>query len=80
MEKEVYFAFDTRKTNLYFKNAVTMEGKVLKVFDDTTNKYRTYSVPLPETLLRKGSSCSILRYGQVQRYRRLIRLKTVMIS
>ncbi|MGG1246464.1 metallophosphoesterase [Bacillus spizizenii] len=54
MEKEVYFAFDTRKTNLYFKNAVTMEGKVLKVFDDTTNKYRTYSVPLPETLLRKG--------------------------
>ncbi|MBD5020161.1 hypothetical protein GUF50_12160, partial [Xanthomonas citri pv. citri] len=52
--KEVYFAFDTRKTNLYFKNAVTMEGKVLKVFDDTTNKYRTYSVPLPETLLRKG--------------------------
>ncbi|MDY7432297.1 metallophosphoesterase [Bacillus sp. V26] len=54
MEKEVYFAFDTRKTNLYFKNAVTMNGKVLKVFDDTTNKYRTYSVPLPETLLQKG--------------------------
>ncbi|MEC1732040.1 metallophosphoesterase [Bacillus mojavensis] len=54
MEKEVYFAFDTRKTNLYFKNAVTMDGKVLKVFDDTTNKYRTYSVPLPETLLQKG--------------------------
>ncbi len=54
MEKEAYFAFDTRKTNLYFKNAVIMGDKVLKIFDDTTHRYRTYSVPLPEPLLQKG--------------------------
>ncbi|KXZ17306.1 hypothetical protein AXI59_17890 [Bacillus nakamurai] len=54
LEKEVYFAFDTRKTNLYFQNAVMMENKVIKIFDDPTHRYRTYSVLLPERLLQKG--------------------------
>lgn len=54
MEKEVYFVFDMRKMNFYFKNVVMMEGKVLKVFDDMINKYCIYFVLLLEMLFCKG--------------------------
>ncbi|MEH7872959.1 metallophosphoesterase [Bacillus velezensis] len=54
LEKEVYFAFDARKTNLYFQNTVIMENEVLHIFDDPSHRYRTHSVLLPERLLQKG--------------------------
>ncbi|RFU69653.1 lamin tail domain-containing protein [Bacillus sp. V59.32b] len=46
MENKAYFAFDVKKTNLYFKNGVTMGNETLKIFDDTINSYETMSVPI----------------------------------
>ncbi|WP_052659534.1 lamin tail domain-containing protein [Bacillus alveayuensis] len=61
LETEAYFAFDVRKTNLYFQNGVTMGEEILRIFDDTINDYTTITVPIPADKLEsnKGTTISI---------------------
>ncbi|MBD1381433.1 metallophosphoesterase [Bacillus sp. IB182487] len=56
LESEAYFAFDVRKTNLYFKNGVTMGNEELKIFDDTYDKYTTITVPVSADKLKAGNN------------------------
>ncbi|MCY7857618.1 metallophosphoesterase [Bacillus sonorensis] len=59
LEKTAYFAFDVNKTNLYFKNAVTIGKRVQKIFDDTYHRYKTITVPVPPEEFSKGKPFSI---------------------
>ncbi|WP_142329525.1 hypothetical protein [Bacillus sp. es.036] len=40
-----------KKTNLFFKNGVTMGEEALLIFDDTINRYMTLSVPIQSSQL-----------------------------
>jgi hypothetical protein len=46
LEKPAYFAFEVKKTNLFFKNGVTVGDEILRIFDDTINSYVTMTVPI----------------------------------
>lgn len=59
LEKTAYFAFDVNKTNLYFKNAVTIGKRVHKIFDDTHQRYTTITVPIAPEEFSKGKPFSI---------------------
>lgn len=63
LETEAYFAFDVRKTNLYFKNGVTMGDEILHIFDDTINNYTTLTVPVPAEKLQAGDNTISIRAG-----------------
>jgi hypothetical protein len=64
MEKRAFFAFDVNKTNLYFKNGVTMGDEILKTFDDTINSYVTMSVPIsPDKLKINEDTVLSIRSG-----------------
>ena len=63
MESEAYFAFDVRKTNLYFQNGVTMGEEILKIFDDTINGYTTLTVPVSPDHLKQGENVITIRAG-----------------
>ncbi|NPC94285.1 hypothetical protein HOO54_19200 [Bacillus sp. WMMC1349] len=54
IEKKAYFAFDIKKTNLHFKNAVTIGRRVQKIFDDTYHRYTTMTVPISPEEFTKG--------------------------
>jgi hypothetical protein len=62
-EKDLYFAFDVNKTNLYFQNGVTVGSEVLKIFDDTINGYVTMMVPISLETLQKANYTISLRSG-----------------
>lgn len=79
LEKEVYFAFDARKTNLYFQNTVMMENEVLHIFDDPSHRYRTHSVLLPERLLQKAAKHRKYPSVRAQRFLRMTRERIGMI-
>ncbi|MBN9654044.1 lamin tail domain-containing protein [Halobacillus sp. GSS1] len=59
LEQPAYFAFDVKKTNLYFKNGVTMNSESLLIFDDTINTYQTMTVPIEPTDISYGESTKI---------------------
>ncbi|MDR9792603.1 lamin tail domain-containing protein [Aeribacillus pallidus] len=59
IESDVYFAFDVRKTNLYFQNGVTIGNDILRIFDDTINQYTTITVPVSPERLKIGEDLSI---------------------
>lgn len=63
LETEAYFAFDVRKTNLFFKNGVTMGDEILHIFDDTINDYTTLTVPVSADKLQAGENTITLRAG-----------------
>lgn len=63
LESEAYFAFEVRKTDLYFKNGVTMGDDILHVFDDTTNEYTTLIVPVEPERLIPGDNTITVRAG-----------------
>lgn len=64
LEQPAYFAFEVKKTNLFFKNGVTMGDEVLHVFDDTINTYVTMSVPIqPEQIEYDGDTVISIRSG-----------------
>ncbi|WP_242144442.1 MULTISPECIES: lamin tail domain-containing protein [unclassified Bacillus cereus group] len=52
LEKPAYFAFDVKKTDLYFKNAVTIGNEVLHIFDDTYNDYVTLTVKIDQSKIK----------------------------
>ncbi len=59
LENEAYFAFDVKKTNLFFQNGVTMGEEALLIFDDTINRYMTLSVPIQSSQLEIGNQNTI---------------------
>ncbi|WP_226577629.1 lamin tail domain-containing protein [Halobacillus litoralis] len=59
LEQPAYFAFDVKKTNLYFKNGVTMDEETLLIFDDTINTYQTMTVPVEPENIPYGESTTI---------------------
>ncbi|WP_409344764.1 lamin tail domain-containing protein [Paenibacillus sp. MBLB4367] len=64
LEREAYFAFELKKTNLFFKNGVTMGNDILKVYDDETDQYTTLSVPVqPERLIKGQRNVISIRSG-----------------
>jgi hypothetical protein len=64
LEKPAYFAFEVKKTNLFFKNGVTMGDEVLHIFDDTINSYVTMSIPIqPEQIEYDGDTVISIRSG-----------------
>ncbi|TYS50317.1 S-layer homology domain-containing protein [Bacillus infantis] len=64
LEKQAYFAFDVKKTNLFFQNGVTMGDEVLKIFDDTINSYVTMTVPIePDKLSLNEPAVISVRSG-----------------
>src|SRR5699024_5257197 len=63
LETEAYFAFDVRKTNIFFHNGVTMGDEIMHIFDDTINTYTTLTVPIPEDKLKMGKHTVTMRYG-----------------
>lgn len=63
LETEAYFAFDIRKTNLYFKNGVTMGDDILHIFDDTVNEFTTLTVPVEPERLKVGENTISVRSG-----------------
>ncbi|MFD2670904.1 S-layer homology domain-containing protein [Marinicrinis sediminis] len=63
MESDAYFVFDMKKSNLYFKNGVTIGDEILHIFDDTINEYVTLSVPVPADKLQVGSNLIAVRSG-----------------
>ncbi|MGH1144981.1 lamin tail domain-containing protein [Bacillus pseudomycoides] len=52
LEKPAYFAFDVKQTDLYFKNAVTIENEVLRIFDDTYSDYVTLTVKIDQSKIK----------------------------
>jgi len=63
LETEAYFAFDVRKTNIFFQNGVTMGDEIMHIFDDTINTYTTLTVPIPEDKLKIGKNTISIRSG-----------------
>lgn len=63
LETEAYFAFDVRKTNLFFQNGVTMGEDILHIFDDTINEYTTLTVPIQANKLEHGDNTISIRSG-----------------
>lgn len=63
LESDAYFAFEVRKTDLYFKNGVTMGDDILHIFDDTTNEYTTLIVPIEPERLIPGDNTITVRAG-----------------
>lgn len=63
LETEAYFAFDVRKTNIFFQNGVTMGDEILEIFDDTINTYTTLTVPISEDKLKIGKNVISIRSG-----------------
>ena len=63
LETEAYFAFDVRKTNLFFQNGVTMGDEILHIFDDTINDYTTLTVPVQANRLEQGENTISIRAG-----------------
>ncbi|WP_158560834.1 lamin tail domain-containing protein [Paenibacillus contaminans] len=64
LEREAYFAFELKKTNLFFKNGVTMGNDILKIYDDGTDQYVTLSVPVePERLVKGERNVISIRSG-----------------
>lgn len=59
VENTVYFAFDVQGTDLYFQNAVILDGKILKTLDESTPQYTTYLVPVPEDAIKQGQPLSL---------------------
>ncbi|RAK19887.1 S-layer family protein [Anoxybacillus vitaminiphilus] len=59
LEDHVYFAVDVKKTNLYFKNGITIGDEVLLIFDDTINQYVTLTVPIDPNHFEKGKGTTI---------------------
>ncbi|WP_406945886.1 lamin tail domain-containing protein [Halobacillus sp. SY10] len=59
LEQPAYFAFDVKKTNLYFKNGVTMNDETLLIFDDTVNTYQTMTVSIEPENIPYGESTTI---------------------
>ncbi|QHA90718.1 metallophosphoesterase [Bacillus sp. N1-1] len=59
LENEAFFAFDAKKTNLFFQNGVTMGEEALFIFDDTINRYMTLSVPIESNQLKQGNQNTI---------------------
>ncbi|MFO6497648.1 MULTISPECIES: metallophosphoesterase [Bacillus] len=59
LEKKAYFAFDVNKTNLYFKNAVTIGKRVQKIFDDSRRRYATITVPVSPEEFTKGKPFAV---------------------
>jgi hypothetical protein len=59
LEDQAYFAVDVKKTNLYFKNGITIGDEVLLIFDDTINQYVTLTVPIDPKHFEKGKGTTI---------------------
>lgn len=59
LEKQAYFSFEVKKTNLFFKNGVTMGDDILAIFDDTINTYVTMSVPLDPSKFELGKETTL---------------------
>ena len=59
IENTAYFAFDVKKSNLYFKNGVTIGDETLFIFDDTINQYATITVPLEANRFDLGEKFDI---------------------
>jgi hypothetical protein len=59
LEDQAYFAVDVKKTNLYFKNGITIGDEVLLIFDDTINQYVTLTVPIDSKYFEKGRGTTI---------------------
>lgn len=59
-----YFVFDVKKTNVFFKNGVTMGDEILYIFDDMINQYQTISVPLTPERFKENTPIELaLRAG-----------------
>lgn len=56
---KAYFAVDVKKTNLFFKNGITIGDDVLRIFDDTINEYTTLTVPVDPKYFEKGKGTTI---------------------
>ncbi len=64
LEQPAYFSFEVKKTNLFFKNGVTMGDQVLSIFDDTVNSYVTMSVPIqPNQITPEEDTVISIRSG-----------------
>lgn len=64
LEEQAYFSFEVKKTNLFFKNGITMGEDILTVFDDTINNYVTMSVPIdPSRIERDAETVISIRSG-----------------
>jgi Lamin Tail Domain/S-layer homology domain/Calcineurin-like phosphoesterase len=59
LEDQAYFAVEVKKTNLYFKNGITIGDEVLIIFDDTINQYVTLTVPIDPKYFEKGKGTTI---------------------
>jgi hypothetical protein len=59
LEDQAYFAVEVKKTNLYFKNGITIGDDVLLIFDDTINQYVTLTVPIDPKYFEKGKGTTI---------------------
>ncbi|MFC0273316.1 metallophosphoesterase [Metabacillus herbersteinensis] len=51
LEKDAHFTFDIKNTNVFFQNAIVVEGKVLQLLDNRIKKYKSISVPIPANTL-----------------------------
>lgn len=64
LEKPAYFSFEVKKTNLFFKNGVTIGEDILHIFDDTINFYETLTVPIdPSRIEADGTTEISIRSG-----------------
>lgn len=64
LEKPAYFSFEVKKTNLFFKNGVTIGDDILHIFDDTINFYETLTVPIdPSRIGDDGKTIISIRSG-----------------
>ncbi|UOE76100.1 S-layer homology domain-containing protein [Parageobacillus thermoglucosidasius] len=59
LEDQAYFAVEVKKTNLYFKNGITIGDDILLIFDDTVNQYVTLTVPIDPKYFAKGKGTTI---------------------
>ncbi|OAH54566.1 MULTISPECIES: lamin tail domain-containing protein [Bacillaceae] len=59
LSAQVYFAFDVKKVNLYFKNGITIGDETLHIFDDTINQYKTMTVPVDTNQFSMGEETKI---------------------
>lgn len=59
LEDQAYFAVEVKKTNLYFKNGITIGDDILLIFDDTVNQYVTLTVPIDPKYFEKGKGMTI---------------------
>ncbi len=79
LEKEVYFAFDARKTNLYFQNTVIMENEVPHILTIRLTATERTRFSFRNVSLQKGAKRRKYPSVRAQRFLRMTQERIGMI-